>query len=110
VQWVPGLSRGKERPGRDADSSPLLMPWSRKSRATPLLPVWAVQPVQSLSACTRVHCVSCLRISNILNNISYSFCEPVPYLTMTAVDSRNMYWCPINNQIHMIYILVFIGR
>jgi len=22
VQWVPGLSRGKERPGRDADSSP----------------------------------------------------------------------------------------
>ena len=23
VQWVPGLSRGKERPGRDADTSPL---------------------------------------------------------------------------------------
>ena len=23
VQWVPGLSRGKERPGRDADPSPL---------------------------------------------------------------------------------------
>jgi len=22
VQWIPGLSRGKERPGRDADSSP----------------------------------------------------------------------------------------
>ena len=22
VQWVPGLSRGKERPGRDADRSP----------------------------------------------------------------------------------------
>jgi len=22
VQWVPGLSRGKERPGRDADPSP----------------------------------------------------------------------------------------
>ena len=26
VQWVPGLSRGKERPGRDADPSPLLVP------------------------------------------------------------------------------------
>ena len=26
-----------------------------KSRAIPLLPLWAVQPVQSLSACTRVH-------------------------------------------------------
>jgi len=33
---------------------PLLVPWSRKSRAIPLLPLWAVQPVQSLSACTRV--------------------------------------------------------
>jgi hypothetical protein len=25
------------------------------SRGIPLLPLWAVQPVQSLSACTRVH-------------------------------------------------------
>ena len=33
----------------------LLVPWSWKSRAIPLLPLWAVQPVQSLSACTRVH-------------------------------------------------------
>ena len=47
--------RSKERPGRDADPSPLLVPWSRKSRAIPLLPLWAVRPVQSLSACTRVH-------------------------------------------------------
>jgi len=34
---------------------PLLVPWSRKSRAIPLLPFWAVRPLQSLSACTRVH-------------------------------------------------------
>jgi len=34
---------------------PLLVPWSRKFRAIPLLPLWAVRPVQSLSACTRVH-------------------------------------------------------
>jgi hypothetical protein len=54
VQWVPGLSRGKELPGRDADSSPLLVPWSWKGRALPLLPLWAVRPVQSLSACARV--------------------------------------------------------
>ena len=38
VQWVPSLSRGNERPGRDADPSPLLVPWSRKSRAIYLLP------------------------------------------------------------------------
>ena len=31
------------------------MPWSRNGRAIPLLPLWAVGPVQSLSACTRVH-------------------------------------------------------
>jgi len=29
--------------------------WSWKSRAIPLLSLWAVRPVQSLSACTRVH-------------------------------------------------------
>jgi len=32
---------------------PLLVPWSRKSRAIPLPFLWAVRPVQSLSACTR---------------------------------------------------------
>ena len=29
---------------------PFLVPWSRKSRAIPQLPLWAVRPVQSLSA------------------------------------------------------------
>jgi hypothetical protein len=32
---------------------PLLVPWSWKSRAIPLLSLWAVRPVQRLSACTR---------------------------------------------------------
>jgi len=31
--------------------------WSWKNRAIPLLPLWAVRPVQSLSACTRVHLI-----------------------------------------------------
>jgi hypothetical protein len=34
---------------------PLLVPWSWKGRAIPLLLLWAVRPVQSLSVCTRVH-------------------------------------------------------
>jgi len=34
---------------------PRLVPWSRKSRAILLLPLWAVRPVQSLSVCTTVH-------------------------------------------------------
>jgi hypothetical protein len=33
----------------------LLMPWSRKGSAIPLLSLRAVRPVQSLSACIRVH-------------------------------------------------------
>ena len=35
-------------------TSPLLVPCPRKSRAIPLIPLRAVLPVQSLSACTRV--------------------------------------------------------
>ena len=45
----------KERPGRDADPSPLLVPLSRKGRAITLFPLWALRSVQSPSACTRVH-------------------------------------------------------
>jgi hypothetical protein len=64
--WVfPG---GKERLGRDADHSPPSSevghervelyfyspygPYGLYSKAIPLLPLWAVRPVQSLSACT----------------------------------------------------------
>jgi len=46
---------GKERPGVTQTPHPLLVLWSRKSRAIPLLTLWAVQTVQSLSAWTMVH-------------------------------------------------------
>ena len=41
---------------RDVTLTPHPLPvlWSWKGRATPLLLLWAVRPVQSLSACTRV--------------------------------------------------------
>jgi hypothetical protein len=56
VKWVPGLSWGvKSGRGVTLTLHHLLVPWSIKSRAIPLLPLWAVRPVQSLSACTRVH-------------------------------------------------------
>ena len=48
----PGVKSGR---GVALTTHPLLVPWLRKSRAKPLLPIWAVRPVQSLSACTRVH-------------------------------------------------------
>jgi len=47
-----GSFPGLKRPGRDADPSPIVVQWSRKSRAIPLLPLWAVRPLQSLSVCT----------------------------------------------------------
>jgi len=33
---------------------PVLVPWSWKGRAIPLLPLWAVRPVHSLNVCTWV--------------------------------------------------------
>jgi len=47
------FQRVKSGRGVTLTPHPLLLPWSWKSRAIPLLPVWAVPPVQSLSACTR---------------------------------------------------------
>jgi hypothetical protein len=44
---------------------PLLVPWSRKDRAILLFPLWAVQPVQKLSACTRVTFTFTLPISHV---------------------------------------------
>jgi hypothetical protein len=53
AQWVPGLSQGvKSSRGMTLTPHPLLVLWSRKGGAIPLLPLWAIRPVQSLSACT----------------------------------------------------------
>ena len=48
----PGVKSGL---GVTLTPHPLLVPCSKKSRAIPLLPLWAVRHVQSLSACTRAH-------------------------------------------------------
>ena len=50
--------------------TPLVVPWSWKGRAIPLLPLWAVRPVQSLSACTTVH----FTFTFTLNVKCLSFC------------------------------------
>ena len=64
---------GKERPGRDADPSPLLVPWSWTGRAIPLLPLWAVRPVQSLSACRRVHFTFYLTLQTQITHNAYAY-------------------------------------
>jgi len=49
---LPGVKSGR---GVARTPHLVLVPWSRKSRAMPLLPLWTVRPVQSLSACTWVY-------------------------------------------------------
>ena len=56
---------GKKLPRRDADPSHLLVPWSRKGRSIPSLALWAVRPVQSLSACTGVHFTCNLQMKQV---------------------------------------------
>jgi len=48
----PGVKSGR---GVKLTPHSLLVTWSRKCRVIPLLPLRALRPVQSLSACTRVH-------------------------------------------------------
>jgi hypothetical protein len=58
----PGVKSGR---GMTLTPHPLLVPWSWKSRAVPLHPLWAVRPVQSLSACTMVHFTFLSRFVNV---------------------------------------------
>ena len=52
TESFPGVKSGQ---GVTLTLHSLLVPWSRKTRAKPLFALWAVQPVQSRSAFTRVH-------------------------------------------------------
>jgi len=90
------LSGGKEWPRRDTDPSPLLVPWSRKSRAIPQLPLWAVQPVQSLSAvqgCTltvfHLYFNTCLYLHSYPK--SSLLAAAVPSVTVTTATFRPIY-------------------
>jgi hypothetical protein len=73
----PGVKSGR---GVTLTPHPLLVPWSWKCRAIPLLPLWAARPVQSLSACTRVtftftlHIYIYIYIYIYINKISYKHC------------------------------------
>ena len=61
----------------------LLVPWSRKGRDIPLLPLWAVRPIQSLSVCTRMH-FTLLFLSRL--------CLRLPFISkMTSVRSSYIF-------------------
>jgi len=77
---------------------PLLVPWSRKSTAIPLLPLWAVRLVQNLSASTGVHftlftfkVVYTRRITLYWPTITYR-----PMYTRSHINySTNMFRCSL---------------
>ena len=64
----PGVKSGR---GVGLTPHPLLVPWSRNSRSIPLLPLWAIQPVQSLSACTRVHFTFTFTMQNLVTTVTW---------------------------------------
>ena len=77
----PGVKCGR---GVTLTPHPILVPWSTKSRVIPLLPLWAVRPVQSLSACKRVHftAVVMYRVRNV-NIPSSSLC----FMNLSSKDT-----------------------
>jgi len=62
----PGVKSGR---GVTLTTYPLLVPWSWKGTAIPLLPLWAVRPVQSLSTCKRVHFTDIIYQTCIYNRL-----------------------------------------
>ena len=88
---------GKERLGSDADPSALLAPWPRKSRAIPLLPLWTVRPVQSLSACTRVHFTFLLLLIYLWSffRVSYHDLSVIRALSLSHGSLCSIYYLPL---------------
>jgi len=111
VQTGPGAHRASctmgtgSFPGLKSDRGvtltphPLLVPWSRKSRAISLLPVWAVRPVQSLNACTRVN-FTLMKISTVAAELFHAKGRTGGQTDMTKLilTFRNFFKLPKNGR------------
>ena len=78
---------GKERPGRDADPSPPSSAVVKKEQSYTYTRLWAIRPVQSLSACTSVHFTftfTCLVLRLKMLNYTYTV-EPRSIVPATIV-------------------------
>ena len=81
-RFFPG---GKKRWGVTLTPHLLLVPWSRKVRTIPLLPLWAVRPVQSLSACTRVQFTFFIKSTTIKIHIRHIIITAFYFLLQVQV-------------------------
>jgi len=102
VQWVPGHSPGvSSSRGVTLAPYPLLVSWSRKSRAIPIVLLWAVRPVQNLSACTRVHFTfftvwglvstrvkNCVEERHVIEKSWWHHCDSVPVASCNFPESQ----------------------
>jgi len=86
---LPEVKSGR---GVTLTTHPLLVPWSRKSRAIPLLPLWAVRPVQSLSACTTaIFCVNYIFCSRVHWNITaVAWSNPDGFLLLEGCERSSV--------------------
>ena len=74
----------KSRRGVTLTPNHLLVPWSWKGRAIPLIPLWAVRPVQSLGAGTSV-------------NFTFTLPSHVSRGFYTSISSQvSLFWCSSN--------------
>jgi len=96
-------------------SHPLLVPWSRKSRAIPLLPLWVIQPVQSLSACTRMHFFYTFMLSLICKDVLHlivslnSRRSSVVYAFFWVIRWRQNFICRHYGTLRLLHLLKQVG-
>ena len=97
----PGVKSGW---GATLTPHPLLVPWSWKSRAIPLLPLWVVRPVQSLSACTRVTFTFTwnIKVSEMKEVTEIVFMHP---LLKVRLSRKMMNTCTIQKHIFIVFTL-----
>ena len=90
----PGVRSGR---GVTLTPHPLLVTWSWKGRAIPLLPLWAVRPVQNLSACTGVYFtfhIFTWKYLRICNLVQWRFTEVwvCVYMSYTSCLAIPVFW------------------
>ena len=93
----PGVKSGR---GVTLTPHPLLVPWSWKRRAIPLLPLWAVHPVQSPSACTGCtlpYLSACTRVYFTLPQCPYKVSL---YLTSMPVQGCTLPYLSACTRVH----------
>jgi len=84
----PGVKSGR---GETLTPHHHLMPWSRKSRAIPLLPLWALRPAQSLSAYTRVHFTPTPRLG--ISNFYLYWLYELKFVRISLFCSAHLDYC-----------------